>query len=226
MSEHAATYLNQWDSGRAALSSKSSSTTVNVPVPQIESPRSAVPAVNVHDATADGEEPVDVAEASIQAPNTPISMPGGPKVVDVTMGSPEVEILEDGPSRSSEVRTPDNKPWVVGKDRDSEKHPRGENQGESRTSKEHKASNDVDVVDARKRNVMEEHHEQMIDDADDVEITSWNTLDSNKTTEDHPGAIAEAKQPEPGRVSRKGIARVKKPEPKARKGKTTPEYVG
>ena len=228
MSEHAATYLNQWNSGRAALSSKSSSTAVNVPAPQLESPRSAVPIVSVQDATAEGEEPGEVAEASIQAPNAPISMPGGPKDVDVTMGSPEVEILEDDPSRSSEVRAPDTKPLAVGKDTDAEKHPRGENQDERKASKEHKASSDADVVDARKRNIMEEHYEQIDDDANDVEMTSWNTLGSIKTTGDgdHPGANAGADQVDPGRIFRKGVARVKKPEPKARKGKTTPEYVG
>ena len=226
MSEHAATYLNQWDSGRAALSSKSSSTAVNVPPPQLESPHSAVPAVGVQDIIADGEEPVDVAEASIQAPGTPVSVLGGPNDVDVTMGSPKVEILENDEPRGSAVQTPDTKPLAVGKGGDAEKHPRDEKQDERKTSKERKASSDIDIVDARWRNIMEEHHKQIDDDADVVEITSWNMLDSNKTTEDHHDAITEAKQVEPGRVFRKGVARVKKLEPKARKGETAAEYVG
>ena len=206
VSDHAAAYLNQWDSGRAALYANSSSTAIDVPAPQLESPRSAVPAVLVQDTTTGGKKLGDVAEDSILAPITPDSGSGGSYEGDVRMGSPEVDIPEDTEPRSG-----------------NEKHLRSEKNDESNTSKEHKAFGDVDVFDARKRDTKEEHEEHPNDDDkdSDVEITSWDTLDSNKTTVDRRGANAETKEIKPHRILKRGVARVKKPEPNARKGKVS-----
>lgn len=252
VSDHAATYLNQWNSGRAALSSSSASTVANVPATQIIHPRSPVPAphshstIDVQDITASGNEPEEAAEASTQALSASSSVSGGTSDVDVAMGDPDVDILEEGESPSSEASTPQTNPWTTGKIRDAEKarariresisgllaegkaekHQRGEKEGIRKTSKEQKASGDVDVVDARKRNGKEKPSEQSDDDVSDIEITSWNKLDSHSTTGKQRGTNAGAKGAGSGRSFKKGVAHVKKPEPKGQKGKTTAPYVG
>ncbi len=229
MSEHAATYINQWDSGRATLSSSSKNPAINVPTPQLNRPRSAVPVprphstVEVMDTTADGSEQGETAEPGFQALRTPVTMPSQSIDVGSTMGSPKIEILEADESRRSEAWTPEKNHRTVRKVGEAEKHPRGEKEDGRKTSKEHKASDDADIADARKRSVKEEHTEQISDDdADDIEITSWKKLDSNKA-EDHLGAHSKAKG---DKSIKKGVAYVKKAEPKGRKVKTTETHVG
>ena len=258
VSDHAAIYINQWNSGRAALSSRSSSTAAILPAAQPDRPRSPVPALDPHSTTSHsstsvqdlvpsgGTEEEEVGEASTNAPSARVAMSGEPNDIDVAMGSPDVEILEDDESRRREVSAPENNISEVGKDRSveqgrtetsesisglhtegrAEKHQRGEEKGGRKNSKEQKGSGDVDVIDARKRNGEEKGFEQADDDASDIEITSWNKLDSNKTTDKPRGTNAGARGLGSGRNIKKGVAHVKKPEPKGRKGNTTPKHTG
>lgn len=248
MSEHAATYLNQWNSGRAALFSRSSTAAVDEPAAQLDRPRSPIPALHprstpsLKDIQASGSEPTEAAEASTQALSAPIPVSGGPRDADIVMNDPDVEILENDESRRNETRAPQGNPWTVGKEKGAEKararvsepisvlqaegrtekHQRGEKNGDRKTSKELKASGDVDVVDARKRFSNEEISEQIEDDVSDLEITSWNKVDSKKTVDEHQGMNAGAKGPDLGRMIKKGIAHVKRPEPKVQRGNTSP----
>ena len=224
ISDHAATYLNQWDSSRAALSAKSSSATVDVPAPHSEKSRSAVPAVSVLDITGGGKEPEKAAEAGTLASNTPISVAGRPSDIEIMMGNLEVEILEDDDSRHSDVRTSQNKPRAVGNDGHARKHSRGEKNEDPKTSKEHRVPGDIDVVNARRRNVKDEQPKKSDDEANDVETTSCNKLDSKRMTEDRRDVYAMRKEIKLRRIIKKGVA-VKKPQPKGRK-KTTPTHVG
>lgn len=251
VSDHAAIYINQWNSGRAALSSRSSSTAAILPAIQPDRPRSPVPALDPHSTTSvqdlvpsGGTEEGEVAEASTNAPSAPIAISGELNDVDVAMGSPDVEVLEDDEPRRSEVSAPENNASEVGKDRSAEKgrtetpgsisglhtgkgaekHQRGEEKGDRQNGKEQKGSGDVDVVGARERKGKEKHFEQVDNDASDIEITSWNKLDSNKTTDKHRGTNAGARGLGSGRNIKKGVAHVKKPEPKGQKGNTTPTY--
>lgn len=245
MSDHAAAYLNQWNSGRAALSSRSNSTAVNTPSPRFDQPRSAAPALHprptqsAQNLTARKIEPREAAEASTQALTAPITPLEGPNDVDVVMGGPDVETIEEAESRHSETWSPQNNPWTFGRERRAEearatapepplhadgragKHQRGEKQGDDKKGKEHKGSGDVDVADARMRGTKEEHSGDSDDDASDIQITSWNKLDGNKMTDQHERTNAGAKGPESGRTFKKGVAHVKKPKPKGQKGKTT-----
>lgn len=224
MSDHAAAYLNQWDSGRAALYSNSRGTATDVPARQPENPRSTIPIVHVQNTTTGEKEPRDVAEASTQTSNTPDSGIEGANDIDAVMGSPALEIPKDKESRSSELQTSEDDTRVAVKSMDTEKRPRSETIDEGKTSKEHKASDDIDVVDARKRdNIKDEHPDDDDDnDDDDMEITAWNKLHSKKTTETHRDTNAETKeQPRLDRILKRGVAYVKKPERKARKGKTS-----
>lgn len=219
MSDHAAAYLNQWDSGRAALYSKSRGTAIDVSARQPERSRSTIPIVHVQDTATGKKEPQEIAEASTQTSNTPDSGIEGAKDADVIMGSPALEIPDNKEPRSSDLQTPaEDDIRVVVKSMDAEKHPRSEKSDERKTSKEHKVSDDVDVVDARKRDNKNEHPDD--DNDDDMEITSWNKLDGKKTIETHRDANAETKEPRLDRIIKRGVAHVKKPEPKqARKGK-------
>ena len=253
VSDHAAIYINQWNSGRAALSSRSSSTAAIQPATQPDRPRSPVPALDPHSTTSvhdlvprGGAEEGEVGEASTNAPSAPVAMSGEPNDINVAMGSPDVEILEDDESRRREGSAPENNTSEVGKDRSAEKgrtetsesisglhtegraekHQRGEEKGGRKNSKEQKGSGDVDVIDARKRNGEEKGFEQADDDASDIEITSWNKLDSNKTTDKHRGTNAGARGLGSGRNIKKGVALVKKPEPKGQKANTTPKHTG
>lgn len=70
----------------------------------------------------------------------------------------------------------------------SEKHHRGETNGDRKVSKEQKASDNVDVVDARKRIDNDDHSKQIGGEGSDVEIVQWNKVDSNKTTGKHEDA--------------------------------------
>lgn len=252
MSDHAATYLKQWDSGRTALSSSSSNTGVNVPTTRLDTSRSPVPALHprsiprVQDIAFGGSDLEKAAEARTRALSAPDSVSGGPNDIDVVMNSPDAEIREDDKSRHSEILALENNPWTAGEDGGTEmartsapepisglhaegkaeKHQRGEKKADCKISKEHKVSGDVDVVDARKRNGKAGHSEQSTDDGSDIGITSWNNLDSNKTTAKHRGTNARVKGPESVRTLKKGVAHVKKPESKGQKGKTTATRIG
>lgn len=217
MSDHAAAYLNQWDSGRAALYSNSRGTAIDVSARQPERPRSTIAIVHVQDTATGKKEPQEIAEASTQTSNTPDSGIEGANDADVVMGSPALEIPDNKGPRSSDLQTPEDDIRVAVKSQDAEKHPRSEKRDERKTSKEHKASDDVDVVDARKRDNKDEHPDD--DDDDDMEITSWNKLDGKKTIENHRDANAETQEPRLDRIIKRGVAHVKKPEPKTRKGK-------
>lgn len=129
---------------------------------------------------------------------------------DTVMGRIDAEVLEDDKSPPSEARAPE--------DNAAGKHPRGEKEGGRVTSKEQKASDDVDVVDARRRNGKENDCERIDDEDSDIEIISVNKSNS-KTTEGLQGTKAGANAPRSS--TRKGVARVKKLEAKGRKGKTT-----
>ncbi len=247
MSEHAATYINHWDTARAALSASSNNTAAVAPATQADKSRSPVPARdsrstavaqdNVASATEEGE----VAEASTQAPSAPIDISGEPNGLDVAMGSPDVEgvevveVLEDDEPSRSKSRALENDTPEIGEDESAEKarietpepssrlhaegraekHQRSEEKDDRTISKKQKGMGDVDVVDARKRNSKQEQLEQSDDDSSDVEITFSRKLDSNKTSDRHRGTDAGAKGLEPGN---RGVARVKKPKPKGRKG--------
>ena len=224
MSEHAAAYLNQWNAGRAALSTNTSYTAVNLPAPMPKNPHSAVLAIGLQDSTTGGKERAEVAEANAKAPNTPVSMPGGSNGVDIVMDSPEAEIPEDDKFRSSEVRPKEDKSGTVLRNREVGDHPSSEPKDEVEIKQEHEASSDW------KRNFEEEHPEPIHNDDDDdtdVELILWKKTDDKTTTaENHRGANTKTKGNKLDGVIKRGVAYVKKPEPKARKGKMMPKYVG
>ena len=241
MSEHAATYINHWDAARAALSASSNNTAAVARAIQADNSRSPVPVrdsrltTGAQDNAASGAEEGEVAGASIQAPSAPIDISGEPNDLNVAMGSPDVEVLEDDEPRRSKSRILKNDTPEVGKDRSAEKarteipepvfgmraegraekHQRSEEKDDRTTSKKQKGMGDVDVIDARKKHNREKQLEQSDDDSSDVEITSSRKLNSNKTSDRHRGTDAGAKALEPGR---RGVALVKKPKPKGRKG--------
>lgn len=256
MSDHAAMYLDQWDSGRAAQSSRSS-ISINAPIVQLDRPRSAVSASyphsndSVQNTTIWGNEPGQAAEPRVQAQGNPSSMPRAGELndVDVVMGSPDIKIPEDDGSRHGESFALESIPWTIGQDVKAEKarssapepdigmyvgtrpqkHQRGEEKtGEREASKEQKASGDVDVVDARGRSGKDKLSEQIDDEADDVKITAWKKVGSNKKTEDQIGANAKADDSNAGRAIKKGVARPKKPESelKVRMGKASATHIG
>lgn len=244
MSDHAATYLNQWNSGRAALSSSSRSSAADVTPTQLRFP---VPAKHprstsrVQETVASGSKEEKAAEVSTPPLSAPMFVTRGSTDVDVEMGSPDVGILEEEESRRYKAWAVNHNPWTMGMAKGAEKararapepisglrsdgrggkHQRGEKKGDRKMSKEQKASGDVDVVDARGRNSKENHSGQIDDDGSDIEITSWKDVHGNKTTGKHRGTKAGAKGPEVSRTLKKGVAQVKKPERKGRKGRTT-----
>ena len=250
MSDHAATYLNQWNA-RAALSSTSSTAAGDEPATQLFHPCSPIPVLHRRSTSslkyikASGSEPEEAAEVGIEALKAPTPVPGGPSDGDSLMNDPDMKILENDESRPGEVWAPQNNHLKTGKvqgaekararvpeptsvlhaERRTEKHQRSEKKGNLKTSKELRASADVDIVDARKRNSEEEHSEQIEDDSD-IEITSWKKLRGDKTIDKHPGTDAGAQGPSSDRLIKKGIAYVKKQEPKGQKGKMTATYDG
>ena len=183
----------------------------------------------------------EAADVRSPGPSSPMSVTEDPIGVDVVMIDPDVEIIEDEETRRYKEYAVNNNPWTKGLTKDAEKararnaepisglhsngraekHQRGEKKGDGKTNKEQKASEDIDVVDARGRNGKEVHSEQIDDDGSDVEITSWKGLQGNKMTGNHRGTKAGSKAPEASRTLKKGVAQVKKPERKGQKGKTT-----
>lgn len=217
VSDHAATYLNQWNSARASLSSSSNTTAVDAPATLLDHPRSPVPALHPSSTTsvliktASGTDEREVLEDRTRAQSAPMSEIEVASDADTVMGRIDAEVLEDDKSPPSEARAPE--------DNAAGKHPRGEKEGGRVTSKEQKASDDVDVVDARRRIGKEKDCERIDDEDSDIEIISVNKSNSGKTTEGLQGTKAGANAPRSS--TRKGVARVKKPEAKGRKGKTT-----
>lgn len=251
-SDRSAAYLNQWNSGRAALFSDSRDSTTDVLGRQPERSHSTIPIVHVQNTTIGKKEPREVAEASTQTSNSPepgtegansadrdtitgkkeqrefaeastqtsnTPEPGITEAnnADVVMGGPAPKIIEDKKSHSSELQTPEDNVRVVVKGRDVEKHPRSEKSDQGRMNKEHKASDDIDIVDARKRDIKDKHPDDD-DDDENMEITAWNKLDSEKTIEPHRNSNGRTRDPTFNmRVFKRGVAYVKKPAPKAPK---------
>lgn len=247
MSDHAATYLNTWNSGRAALSSRPRSSTADIPPTQLRPPVPALyPRSNtgVQDTMAAGPKEEEAAEVSSPSVNSPISVTEDLTGIDAVMSETDVEIHGDEESRRREASAANNDPWTMGtakgaemararapepiselrSDGRVEKHQRGEEKGDGKPSKEQKVSGDIDVVDAKERKGKENypgkiHH----DDGSDIEITSWKPLTSNKTIGNPQGIKAGAKG---SRTLQKGVAQIIKPERKGRKAKMTTARVG
>ena len=223
MSERAAAYFNQWDAGRAALSTNTSGTAASFPAPMPKSPRSALPTVGVQDSTAGGQQRADVLEASAKAPGTPISMPGGSNGVDIVMNSPEAEIPEDDKVRSSAVRRTrtEDKSGTLVKNREVETQTSSELKDNVEIKQEHKAASD------RERDIKEENPKPIHtgDDDTDLEVISWKKVNNKTTAENLGGASTKTKEPKLDRVIKRGVAYVKKSEPK-RKVKMVPKHVG
>ena len=218
ISEHAAAYLHQWDAGRAALSTDTSNTAVKYPAPMLESPRSAVPDIGVQGSTAGAEERAEVAEASARAPSIPVPVPGGSNGVDIVMKSPEAEVPEHDKSRRSEVRPTENNSGILIRNKEVGNYTGSELKGNVEIKQEHKGVSD------RQRDIKEEHPKPMHKDDDDadVEVISWRKVNNKTTAEDQRTKMKEAKL---DKVIKRGVAYVKKPEPK-RKGKAMPKHVG
>ena len=222
ISEHAAAYLHQWDAGRAALSPNTSNRVVKFPASMLENPRSAVPAIGVPGSTAGAEERAEVAEASARAHSIPVPVPGGSNGIDIVMHSPEAEVPEDDKSRSSEVRPTKNNSGILIRNQNIGSHTSSELKGNVEIKQEHKAAGNG------QRDIKGEHPKLMHKDDDDdadVEVISWKKVNNKTTAEDHRGASAKTKEAKLDRVIKRGVAYVKKPEPK-RKGKAMPKHVG
>ena len=227
MSDHAATYLDQWNSSRAALSSRSRSTASDVSTPQLSRSGVFIPVRNGYETIKNKEKKVEgresrrAAEAGTKESSRPKSVHEGAEDVDVAMASPEVEILEDSEPYHREARTTENNPEIAGKDRDGEKHPRDEKMDGHNPSKEHKGSDDIDILDARTRNSKDWPEQFDEDDEDDdVQITSWKTRRSKKSAESYGDGNAEAQNINSGKSIKKGVVYVKSRESKGRKGRT------
>lgn len=251
MSDHAATYINQWNSGRAALPSRSRSSTADVPPAQLRSPvlalhpRSNTGVQDVQDTVAAGPKGGEAAEVSSPSVNSAASATEDPNGIDAVMSDTDVEIHEDEESRRHKASAANNNPWTIGmakgaekararapepipelrSDGRAEKHQRGEEEGDGKPSNEQKVSGDIDVVDANGRKEGKENLSEKIDDdgGSDIEITSWKSLNSNKSSGRIQGTKARAKE---SRTVKKGVAQVKNPERKGRKAKATAARVG
>ena len=143
----------------------------------------------------------------------PATESGGAKHFNAVITSADVVIIKDDDEPHSEWEwTPKSESGRVEIDGDGETHVRSDEDADGKTRKESKGSGDLDVVDARKRRGTKEE-EQTDDDASDVEIVSWRRV-RDQRTEKHRGTIAEVTGQKSGRTMKKGVAVVKKPEPK------------
>ena len=222
VSEHAAAYLNQWDAGRAALTMNTSNTATSFPAPMPESHRSAVAAIDVQGSTVGGKERTEVPQASAKAPSTPVTMPRGPNNVDIVMDSPEAEMPEDDKFRSSGVRLTDDKSGTVVRNKEIENRLSSELKDKVKIKQEPEASSNW------KRDTKQDHLKRIHDDDDntDVELVHWKKLDNKTTAENQRDGSTKSKEPKLDKVIKRGVAYVKKPEPKVRKGKAIPKFVG
>ena len=239
VSNHAATYLSQWNSGRAAHSLSPSS--------QLYTTCSSSPALHasstpgIQDINVGASNSREAAEARTKAPSDPDCALGGPSDIDIVITSSDVEEDESRRSEASalgnmprmpredggseETRFPGPIPGLLAKGR-AKKHQRDEKKADRKISKERKASGDVDVVDARGRNSKDKHSEQIDDNGGDTKTTSRNKLDSSRTTKNQGQLNPVAKGLEYVGNYKKGVAYVKKPKPKSRKGKKPARHIG
>ena len=229
VSNHAATYLRQWTSGRAAHSLS--------PGPQLYKTWSSSPplqagsTLGVQDINVGARNSIEATEARTKALSGPDCAPGGPSDIDIVMISPDVReddshrsealALEEMPRQHrenggfEETRFLGPIPSLVAEGR-AKKHQRDEKKADRKISKEHKVSGDVDVVDARGRKSTASRSGQIDDNGGDSENTLRNKLDSGRTvTKGEANAVA--KGLEYVKSYRKGVAYVKKPAPKGRK---------
>ena len=239
VSNHAATYLSQWNSGRAAHSLS--------PSPQLYTTCSSSPALHagsslsVQDINVGVSDTKGAAEANTKAPRDPDCALGGPSDIDIVIISPEVEgndsrrsetlALENMPRKptedggSEETKFPGPIPSLLAEGR-AKKHQRDEKKADRKISKEHKASGDVDVVDARLRNGKDRRSGQIDKNGGDIEIASWRKLDSSGTPKNQGEANAVAKGLKHVENYKKGVAYVKKPASKGRKVRKSARHIG
>ena len=232
VSNHAATYLRQWNSGRAAHSLS--------PSPHLYTTWSASPPLQagstprVLDINVGARDSIEAAEARTEAPSGLDCALGGSSGIDIVISSPDVReddsrrsealALEEMPRKSrenggsEETRLPGPIPSLIAEGR-AKKHQRDEKKADCKTSKKHKASGDVDVVDAWGRNSKASHSGQIDDDGGNIENTLRNKLDSSRTTTNKGEANAVPKGLKHVKNYRKGVAYPKKPNPKDRKGR-------
>ena len=124
MSDHAATCLNQWNSGRAALSSSSRNNAADVPHTQLRPtvptlhPRSNNRVKNTVTARAKEGEAADVNSPTLISP---MSVTKGLISVDVVMIDPDVKILEHEEPRRYKAWAVSHNPWTMGMAKGAEK---------------------------------------------------------------------------------------------------------
>ena len=239
VSNHAATYLLQWNSGRAAHSLS--------PSPQLYTTCFSSPTVQAgstqrgQDINVGASDSTEAAEARTETPSSPDCALGGPSDIDVVMTSPDVReddsrpcealALEEMPSEprengdSEETRFPGPIPSLLAEGR-AKKHQRDEKKADRKISKERKVSGDVDVVDARGRNSKASRSGQIDGNGGDIENTLRNKLDGSGTTTNKGEAKAVAKGLEHVKNYKKGVAYRKKPASKGRKVKKPAEHIG
>ena len=237
VSNHEATYLSQWNSGRAAHSLS--------PRPQLYTTCSSSPALHagsslsVQDINAGASDSKGAAEANIKAPSPDCAI-GGPSDIGIVIMSPDVEgndsrrsetlALENMPRKptedggSEETRFPGPIPSLLAEG-GAKKHQRDEKKADRKISKEHKASGDVDVVDARGRNGKDRRSGQIDKNGGDIDITSRKKLDSSGTPKNQGEANAVAKGLEHVGSYKKGVAYVKKPASKGRKLRRSARHI-
>ena len=239
MSNHAATYLRQWNSGRAAHSLS--------PSPQLYTTCSSSPVLQpgstpgVQDINVGASDSIEAAEAGTEAPSGPDCAPGGPSDIDIMITSPDVReddsrrnealALEEIPGNprengdSEEIRFPGPIPSLLAEGR-AKKHQRDEKKADRKISKERKTSGDVDVVDARGRNSKASRSGQIDENGGDIENTLRNKLDSSRTTTHKGEANAVVKGLEHVKIYKKGVAYKKKPASQGRKVRKPAKLVG
>ncbi|KAM0803548.1 hypothetical protein BDR22DRAFT_818745 [Usnea florida] len=232
VSNHAATYLRQWNSGRAAHSLSQS--------PQLHtacsssSPLQTGSTPAIHNINVGARDSIEAAGARTEAPRGPDCALGGPSGMDIVTRSPDVR--EDDSRRSEalaleemrrkprenagseETRFPEPTPSLIAEGR-AKKHQRDEKKADRNISKKHKASGNVDVVDPWGRNTKASCSGQIDDNGGDIENTLRNKRDSSRTTTNKRQANAVPKGLEHLKNYKKGVAYPKKPEPQGRKGK-------
>ena len=238
-SDHAATYLRQWNSGRAAHSLS--------PGPQLYTSCSSSPPLQagstpgVQDINVGARDSIEAAEARTEAPSGPDCAPEGPSDIDIVMTSPDAR--EDDPccsetlavdeipkkprenGSSEDTRFPGPIPSRIAEGR-AKKHQRDERKADRKISKKHKAVGDVDVVEARGRNSKASRSGQIDDNGGDIENTLRNKLDSSRTTKHKGEANAVPEGLEYVKNYKKGVAYVKKRPSKGRKGRKPARHIG
>ena len=239
VSNHAATYLRQWNSGRAAYSLSQS--------PQLYTTCFSSPTLQagstpgVQDINVGASDSIEAAEARTEAPSGPDCALREPSDIDIVMTSPDVGeddsrrsealALEEMPGEPrengdfEETRFPGPIPSLLAEGR-AKKHQRDEKKADRKIRKEHKASGDVDIVDARGRNSQVSRSGQIDGNGGDIEKTLRSKLDSSRMTTDKGEANAVPEGLKYVKNYKKGVAYVKKPASKGRKGKMPARNIG